>query len=106
MDFELIVDERERETEIQRCLGDVLNVIDKLENSKDISYIKENITLTDSLSFEINCYRVTEKEFGTYGDIYLYEIYAIKDEREIDCATIEDTRKVKDEIEYLLKCYV
>ena len=95
-----------REQTIQRGLKKVMKIIDRMENTNSVDDIQEIVKVTNKLLLEVNCHRDDEKGSSNYGMPYMYEIYAIKENKSVDCATISDIRKTESEVTYLLNCYV
>jgi hypothetical protein len=95
-----------REQTIQKGIKKVLKTIERMENTRSIDDILENVKITNKLILEINCFREENEKSEYYGEPHMYEIYAIKEDNPVDCATISDVRKVESEVMYLLNCYV
>lgn len=93
----------------------VTKVIDKINNNVYSDDVKKVVKITDRLSLEINGIvndmedlieengETFENDF--YGKVMYFEIYAIKDGKEVDCMTIDYSRNLESDIEYLLNCY-
>ena len=96
-----------REDIIKRGLAKAFKAYRKLNESRDLEYIKELVRITNRLKLEINCIRVIPEEAEDFtGSPISYEVYAIKDGTEIDCVTVAAWEDMKPEIAYLLNCYV
>ena len=95
---------------IDKGLKKTLDVIDRMMGHRDIDDVKELVKITDELYLEVNCFRVDTHDpfFDFYGEAISFEIYAIKNNESVDCVTINTftTESFKNDVGYLLNCYV
>ena len=94
-----------REERIEKGYRKVKKVIKKMQKSHSLNYTCELVKISNKLTFEVKCQR---KEFEVHeediGSAYGFEIYAIKEGRDIDCVT--DHGNFDEDIKYLLNCYL
>ena len=95
-----------REDVIQKGFSKARKVFDKLNASRDMEYIKDTAKITKRLSLQFECIRADVGTEDYIGTPVSFEIYAVKDGKEIDCCTLYVTADVNAEIMYLLNCYV
>lgn len=94
-----------REDVIQKGLIKARKVFDRMNESRDMDYTTDTARITKNLSIKFECvrYEVSGKSKGTPIS---FEIYAIKDGKEVDCCTLHYSPDINAELLYLLNCYV
>ena len=85
-----------REEKIEKGIEKTLAVVQKMRSST-----VRKVRITNSLSLEVNCVR-----YENDGSPIIFQIYAVKNGKDIDCETIEIYRDFKEPIRYLLNCYI
>lgn len=90
-----------REEMIKKNIEKTLTVVQKMRSSNDISDTARKVRITNSLSLEVNCVR-----YENDGSPIIFQIYAVKNGKDIDCETIEIYRDFKEPIRHLLNCYI
>lgn len=94
-----------RQDKIEKGYRKVKKAIQKMKESRSPNYTSELVKITDKLTLEVKCERVEfaarEEDIGT---AYGFEVYAIKDGKDIDCAS--DHGNLDEDIKYLLNCYI
>lgn len=81
-------------------------VINRMIESRDLEDIKETVKITDALSLEINCIRADVGMPDYIGMAIAFEIYAMKNNKAVDCVTVDVDDSMNEDICYLLKCYI
>ena len=95
-----------RAKDIKKGLKKTMKVMTAMKESRSPNNTKCLVKITRKLSLEINCQRVDWKDDPNYGMPLGFEIYAIKDSRAVDCATIDTNGNFEEDILYLLNCYI
>ena len=94
-----------RQDQIEKGYRKVKKVIQKMKESHSLDYTSERVKITNKLTMEVKCVRsefeVRKEDIGT---AYGFEVYAIKDGKDIDCAS--DHGNFDEDIRYLLNCYI
>lgn len=93
-----------RDDVIQKGLIKAGKVFKRMIKSRDINYTEHTVKITKNLMIKFECIRC---EMGSSrGEPIGFEIYAIKDGKEVDCCTLHYPPDVNMELLYLLDCYV
>lgn len=93
-----------RDDVIQKGLIKSRKVFEKLNASSDMEYTTDIARITKRLTLKFECVRC---EVGnSRGEPISFEIYAVKDGKEVDCCTLHYSLDVNAELLYLLNCYV
>lgn len=95
-----------REDIIQKGLIKARKVFDRMIGSRDMEYTADTAQITKSLSIKFECQRNDTEHPDYRGDAICFEIYAVKDGKEVDCCTLHYAPGVNAELLYLLNCYV
>ena len=95
-----------REKTIQKGFKKICNIINRMENNTSLDDIREDVKITRKLLIEVHCFRHEDDDLF-YGEPYMYEIYAIKENEPVDCVTfIARDKRIESDVMYLLNCYV
>lgn len=95
---------RTREEIVESSLQKVMKIINDMKCSNSFDDVVREIKITNKLSLKVECERSDVVE--VMGTALFFEIYAVKNNKEVDCASVETYGDIEGEVKYLLNCYV
>lgn len=102
-----MIDEGMRNKMIAKGVSKVMGVAHRMEKSRDLSYTKATIKITNELEIEINAIRDDEStDEKLRGRIYEWEIYAIVNGKDVDGETVSSWNDLTPSVYYMLNCYI
>ena len=93
-----------REDNIKKACIKVREAFDKMNASKDMDCLVEEVQINKRLVIQIECGRIEHGE--DRGLPIGFQLFAIKDGKEVDCCTVYLLDEVNAEIMYLVNCYI